>query len=46
MFTVISVISWIWLVIPAAIGLLAVWVLVLELRQVYRHLRVWIRKWR
>jgi len=46
MFTVISVISWIWLVIPAAIGFLLVWVGALEVRQIYRHLRVWIRKWR
>ncbi len=40
----LSVIAWIWLVIPAAVGLLLVWVLVLEVRQVYRNFRVWIRR--
>ncbi|MGC9207414.1 hypothetical protein [Acidithiobacillus sp.] len=39
----LSFIAWIWLVIPAAVGLLLVWVLVLEVRQVYRNFWVWIR---
>jgi len=36
--------AWLWLVIPAAIGLLAVWVIALELRQIYRNFQVWIRR--
>ncbi|MBE7562736.1 hypothetical protein H7F10_07185 [Acidithiobacillus sp. HP-6] len=40
----LSFFAWIWLVIPAAVGLLLVWVLVLEVRQVYRNFRVWIRR--
>ncbi|WP_264317930.1 MULTISPECIES: hypothetical protein [Acidithiobacillus] len=30
--------------IPAAIGLLLVWVIALELRQLYRKFRDWIRE--
>ncbi|MBU2741710.1 hypothetical protein [Acidithiobacillus albertensis] len=40
----LSFFAWIWLVIPAAVGLLLVWVLVLEVRQAYRNFRVWIRR--
>ncbi|MBU2742567.1 hypothetical protein HAQ01_00485 [Acidithiobacillus thiooxidans] len=40
----LSVIAWIWLVIPAAIGLLLVWVVALEVRQIYRSFRVWIQR--
>lgn len=35
---------WLWLVIPAAIGLLLVWVVALEVQQVYCNFLVWIRR--
>ncbi|MDX5933803.1 hypothetical protein [Acidithiobacillus thiooxidans] len=40
----LSFFAWIWLVIPAVVGLLLVWVIVLKVRQVYRNFRVWIRR--
>ncbi|MBU2739596.1 hypothetical protein HAQ01_04145 [Acidithiobacillus thiooxidans] len=40
----LSFFAWIWLVIPAAVGLLFIWVIWLELRQIYRNFQVWIRR--
>ncbi|WP_158006544.1 hypothetical protein [Acidithiobacillus thiooxidans] len=40
----LSVIAWIWLVISVSIVLMFVWVIWLELRQIYRNFRVWIRR--
>lgn len=40
----LSLFAWIWLVIPAAIGLLLVWVIALELRQLHRKFHDWIRE--
>ncbi|MBU2750261.1 hypothetical protein HER14_04735 [Acidithiobacillus thiooxidans] len=40
----LSLFAWFWLVIPAAIGLLLVWVIALELRQLYRKFHDWIRE--
>ncbi|MDD2750837.1 MAG: hypothetical protein PHX24_12230 [Acidithiobacillus sp.] len=39
----LSFLAWLWLIIPVAVGLLMVWVVFLELQQLYRNFRVWIR---
>lgn len=39
----LSFFAWIWLVIPAAIGSLLVWVLILELQHVFRLFRVFMK---
>ncbi|MDD2748978.1 MULTISPECIES: hypothetical protein [Acidithiobacillus] len=39
----LSFLAWLWLVIPTAIGLLLVWVVALEVQQVYCNFLVWIR---
>jgi hypothetical protein len=38
----LSFLAWLWLVIPAAVGLLVMWVITLEVRQIYRNLRACI----
>ena len=40
----LSLFAWFWLVIPAALGLVLVWVAVLEVLQIYHNFCAWIRR--